>query len=65
MRRLKKYKKAKIVDQIVKFCSLCKECWQRIENYNGHPVYEYYGKDAMPTIGKTRKECPRCQRRLK
>ena len=47
-------------DQIVKYCNECKQTWESHFCNNRGVVTEYYGS-SIPSIGKDRKNCPKCE----
>lgn len=46
-------------DDLVKFCLQCQHTWEIVRI--GNNVKSLYRYESVPSLGKTRKSCPRCK----
>jgi len=49
------------VDEHVKYCPVCRCCWEKVSLKLHQKEIEYYGIGWLPIIGKEKKICPRCK----
>ena len=48
------------VDDQIKYCLFCNRAWRK--NRKMYTLkYEYYPQNHIPSIGKEKKQCPRCK----
>lgn len=48
------------VDDQIKYCRFCNRAWRK--NRKMYTLkYEYYPQNHIPSIGKEKKQCPRCK----
>lgn len=53
---------SKRTDNKLKLCTSCKLVWETYRGtLNNETVEKYYYYNDFPTIGKTRKVCPKCR----
>ena len=52
------------VDTRIRFCNMCKMCWEKYYNAKGKN-WTKYPKNHIPIINKERKLCPPCKTKEK
>ena len=57
----KKYK----LDDVIKYCESCNRTWSKVPEWVDKTQIRIYPKGNMPTIGKQRKKCAECNKKIK
>ena len=52
-----------VVDKSIKMCMQCKQTWEKVNKRTYMVTHVYYPKGHIPSLGKEKKTCPRCEKK--